>query len=165
MIWNTTPYTDGSVFSKEPRPFITSTASANQLLIKQWSSSQSGRNNDRKGPDSVLFTLLSTLPGHPENISLWLLQAVLQWPWPECIWYYSQLNEGFTEATWIKRVTATVYLVLCNAVNRFAEWGFNVFLYTNIMSTSWNIIWTLMLSEVTGVTLWCEWESPSPGGL
>lgn len=143
MILNKAPHTDGSVFSKEPHSssFITSTASANQLLIKQWSSSQSGSNNERKGPDSALFSLLSHSRGIQKlSLSLWLLQAVLQWPWPECIWYYSQLNVGFTEATWIKRVTARMYLVLCNAVNRFAEWGLNVFLYTNIMSTSCDII-------------------------
>lgn len=111
-----------------------------------------------------------TLPGHPENISLslyvWLLQAVLQWPWPECIWYYSQLNVGFTEAAWIKRVTARTYLVLCNAENKFAEWGFNVFPYTNIRSTSWNIIcedWMLMVSEMTEVTLGCQEQCPSSG--
>lgn len=135
-----TPHTDASVFTKEPHP-----SSSHQLLIKQWSSSQSGSNNGRKGPDSVLFTHLSHSRGIqkislPLSLSLWLLQSVLQWPWPECVWYYTKLNVGFTEATWIKRVAARMYLVLCNAVNRFAEWGFNVFPYTNIMSTSWNII-------------------------
>lgn len=55
----------------------------------------------------------------------------------QSVWYYSQLNEGFIEATWIKRATATMYLLLCNAVNRFAEWGFNVFLYT---SRTWNVL-------------------------
>lgn len=97
-----------------------------------------------RGRDQTLYCFLSShTPGASRNdlsLSLWLLQAVLQWPWPECIWYYSQLNVGFTEATWIKRVAARMYLVLCNAVNRFAEWGFNVFLYTNIMSTSCDII-------------------------
>lgn len=97
-----------------------------------------------RGRDQTLYCLLSShTPGASRkslSLSLWSLQAVLQWPWPECIWYYSRLNVGFTEATWIKRVAARMYLVLCNAVNRFAEWGFNVFVYTNIMSTSWNSV-------------------------
>lgn len=141
--------------------FIHLSSSVIQLLIKQWSSSHSGSNNERKGPDSVLFTLLS----HIQKISLSLslsgccrLSCSGPGP-PQCIWYYSQLNVGFTEAAWIKRVTARTYLVLCNAVNRFAEWGFNVFLYTNIMSTSWNIIPT-----ASEVTLWCKREAPSAGG-
>lgn len=81
-----------------------------------------------------------TLAGHPENISLFLSGSCRLSCSGPVIWYYSQLNVGFTEAAWIKRVPARMYLVLCKAVNRFAEWGFNVFLYTNIMGTSWNII-------------------------
>lgn len=49
---------------------ITWTESARQPPVKQWSSSLSCGNNDRKGPDSVLFAV-HTHPGHPENISLW----------------------------------------------------------------------------------------------
>lgn len=65
------------------------------------------------GRAQTLYCLLSShTPGASrKSLSLRLLQAVLQWPWPECVWYYSQLNEGFTEATWIKRATATMYLV------------------------------------------------------
>ena len=56
-ISNSAPYANGSVFTRELR------SSASQLLIKQWSSSQSAGNNDRKGPDSLLFTLLSLSRG------------------------------------------------------------------------------------------------------
>lgn len=112
---------------------ITWTKSAHQPPVKQWPSSLSCGNNDRKGPDSVLFAVHT----HTRGIQKISLSGRL---WPECVWYYSQLNEGFTEATWIKRVAATMYLVLCNAVNRFAEWGFNVFLYTNRMNASWNML-------------------------
>lgn len=39
-------------------------------------------------------------------------------------------------------VTVTTYLVLRNAVNRLAEWGTNVFLYSDIMNASWkNDLW------------------------
>lgn len=83
----------------------------------------------------------------------------------QSVWYYSQLNEGFIEATWIKRATATMYLLLCNAVNRFAEWGSNVFLYTN---RRWNdALGGWASSEATAGTLWCVMEtlSSSTGGL
>lgn len=55
---------------------------------------QSSGNNDRKGPDCVLFGLHSALRwARPESVS------VRQWLWAEQVSYYSQLNEGFTEAT------------------------------------------------------------------
>lgn len=84
--------------------------------------------------DQTLHCLLSSQPRGIQKPSLSLTVAVLQWPWPEFIWYYSQLNVEFTEAARIKRATARTYLVLCNAENGFAD----VFLYTNIMS--WGIV-------------------------
>lgn len=98
-----------------------------------------------RGRDQTLYCLRSShTPGASrKSLSLVAAGCPAVALWPECIWYYSQLNVGFTEDTWIKRVTARTYLVLCNTVNRFAEWGFNVCLYTNIMSTSWNISWAV----------------------
>lgn len=56
--------------------FIHSSPKLHQLLIKQWSSRQSGSNNERKGPDSVLFTLLSHSRGiHNLSRSLSLVAA------------------------------------------------------------------------------------------
>lgn len=139
MRLNKTSYADGSVFTKEPHSFITSTASANQhpTMVFQPERQQQWEEGTRL---CIVYSPL-TLPGHPENLSLFgCCRLSCSGPGSECIRYYSQLNVGFTEATWIKWVTARMYLVLCNAVNRFAEWGFNVFLYTNIMSTSRNVI-------------------------
>lgn len=138
---------------------ITWTVTGHQPLIKQWCCSLSCGDNDRKGPDVCIVGRPLTHPGHPENLSLSLASC------SQSVWYYSQLNEGFIEATWIKRATATMYLLLCNAVNRFAEWGSNVFLYTN---RSWNdALGGWASSEATAGTLWCVMEtlSSSTGGL
>lgn len=113
---------------------ITWTVTGHQPLIKQWSCSLSCGNNDRKGPDVHIVGCPLTHPGVEGGASRKSLSLA---SCSQSVWYYSLLNEGFIEATWIKPVTATMYLLLCNAVNRFAEWGFNVFLYTN---RSWKVL-------------------------
>lgn len=86
------------------------------LIMKQWSSSQSSSNNERKGPDSVLFPLAGASRKHLSLSGCCRLSCsgpgqswfgiIPSWMWGsprlrgsneqqlECIWYYLMQRTG-----------------------------------------------------------------------
>lgn len=136
-------FADGSVFIKEPRSYIHSSLQLHLTIgFPSNNSLPAPAAATMRGRDQSLHCFLSSRTSRRSlSPPRWLQQAVLQRLWPQCVWYYSRLNVGFTRATRIKWVAARTCLSLRNAVNRFAEWEFNV--YTDIASTSWSIIGTL----------------------